>query len=123
MTKPLAMLLFEKLLPGSQLVHRLEDLGYRVQSIGEPAHLFFQAEANKPLLIIIDVEPRHQTVCNVIADLRANKSTAHIPVIAIATERNLQAQQAARQAGANLVVTDNAILQHLAQFLEQALEI
>ena len=123
MTKPLAMLLFEKLLPGSQLIHRLEDLGYRVQSVGEPAQVVPQAEASKPLLIIADVEPRYQAVCNVIGDLRLNKDTAHIPVIAIAAERNVQATQAARQAGAKLVVADNAILQHLAQFLEQALEV
>jgi CheY-like chemotaxis protein len=123
MTKPLVMLFFEKLLPGSQLIHRLEDLGYRVQSVGEPGHLLSEAEATKPLLIIADVEPRHQTVCKVITDLRTNKNTSHIPVVAIAGDRNAQAQQAARQAGANLVVTDNAILQHLAQFLAQALEV
>ena len=39
MTQPLALVLYEKLLPGSQLVNRLQDLNYRVQAIAdaEPA--------------------------------------------------------------------------------------
>ena len=37
MTQPLALVLYEKLLPGSQLVNRLQDLNYRVQTIADPA--------------------------------------------------------------------------------------
>src|SRR5438445_9362650 len=35
MTTPLALVFYENLLPGSQLVNRLQDLGYRVQTIGD----------------------------------------------------------------------------------------
>ena len=37
MTQPLALVLYEKLLPGSQLVNRLQDLNYRVQTIADAA--------------------------------------------------------------------------------------
>ena len=35
MTQPLALVLYERLLPGSQLVNRLQDLNYRVQVIAD----------------------------------------------------------------------------------------
>ena len=33
MTQPLALVFYEKLMPGSQLVNRLQDLNYRVQAV------------------------------------------------------------------------------------------
>ena len=39
MTQPLALVLYEKLLPGSQLVNRLQDLNYRVQVIPDAEKL------------------------------------------------------------------------------------
>ena len=123
MTQPLALLSYEKLLPGSQLMHRLEDLGYRVQTIPETGKLVAEAEQSKPLLVIVDVEPKIPAACEAIAGLHQHIGTMHIPVIAITGEGREEAQEAARQAGAKLVVTDIAILAHLDQFLEQALEI
>ncbi len=35
MTEPLALVLYERLLPGSQVVNRLQDLRYRVQTVAE----------------------------------------------------------------------------------------
>jgi CheY-like chemotaxis protein len=64
-----------------------------------------------------------QDICAVIAQLRQNPATAHIPVIAFADEATEPLQSAAREAGATLVVTDAAILTHLAQFIEQALHV
>lgn len=123
MTQPLALLHYEKLMPGSQLMHRLEDLGYRVQMVPELAQLLPEAEGTKPLFVIVDVEPKTPKVCDAIAGLRRHTATAHIPVIAITGEDREEAQEAARQAGARLVVTDTAILAHLDQFLQQALEV
>ena len=119
--KPLAVLLYAKLLPGGQLAGRLEDLGYRVQSLSNPADLVSVAEREKPLLIIADFEPQVEEVTQAVAAARAATSTAHVPVIGIVSARNAAAQAAARQAGANLVVADTVILQHLPQFIDQAL--
>jgi len=55
--------------------------------------------------------------------LRKNPATAHIPIIAFAAAGNTEAQDAARNAGATLVVQDTAILVHLDQFLDRALQV
>jgi len=123
MTRPLTLLLYEKLMPGSALVTRLEDRGYRVLSISDPALLVEKAEAETPILVIVDLEPKQAQTCEAIARLRNHATTAHLPVIAIASAAHASLQEAARGAGATLVVHDNTILQHLAHFLEQALRV
>ena len=123
MTQPLTLFLYEKLLPGGQLVNRLQDLGYRVQSLANPALLPDLAEREKPLLIIADLEPERNQVCQALAQLRRNTGTAHIPIIAFASVANPALLSAARTAGATLVVNDNALLLHLNQLLEQALQV
>ena len=39
MIQPLALVFYERLLPGSQVVNRLQDMRYRVQVVGDPAGL------------------------------------------------------------------------------------
>jgi CheY-like chemotaxis protein len=123
MKQPLTLLLYERLLPGGQLVNRMQDLGYRVQSIADPATLIEQAEHEKPLLIMADLEPKVEQVCAAIARLKKNPGTSHIPVIAFASSSEPETQKAALDAGATLVVNDTAILQYLQQFLDQALQL
>jgi len=48
MTEPLALVLYEKLLPGSQVVNRLQDLKYRVESISDASRLVECAEQIRP---------------------------------------------------------------------------
>ena len=121
MTQPLALLLCEKLLIGRQLATRLQDMDYRVQSVAGVDSLVETAEREKPLLIIAHVESDRDKVCPMIANLRANPVTAHIPVIAFTAEGRDQLQAAARDAGATLVVTGTAMSTHLNQLLDQAL--
>ena len=124
MTQPLALLLYEKLFPGSHLVNRLDDLGYRVQSLSKPVNLVEQVLHEKPLLVLVDVEPNPGPVCEAIAALHECPETAHIPVVAITGDaEDNQGKEEARKAGARLVVQENAILAHLAHFLDQALEL
>lgn len=123
MTQPLALVLYEKLLPGSQLVNRLQDLNYRVQTVAEADKLVDCAEQAKPMLVLADLESSRQDVCPALARLKQTPATQHLPVIAFSLENSLELQKAARAAGATLVVTDTAILNHLPQFLDQALQI
>lgn len=123
MTQPLTLFLYERLLPGGQLVNRLQDLGYRVQVASEASGLAEQAAREKPLLVLMDLECRQNTVCEAITRIKKNSATSHIPIIAFASVQNADLQTAARAAGANLVVNDTAILAHLSQFLEQALQV
>ena len=123
MKQPLALLLYEKLLPGGQLVNRLQDLGYRVQPVPAPGDLVPTAERETPLVAFVDLEPRFEKTCEAISALRQNSATSHVPVIAFAAQQNEEAHESARRAGATLVVNDTALLLHLAQFLDQALQL
>ena len=123
MTKPLALVLYEKLLPGSQLVNKLQDLSYRVYTIADAGALVDYARQKKPILVLVDLASSLTNVSVAIAKLKQNPDTKHLPVIAFASEVETEAREAARQAGATLVVNDAAILTHLDQFLEQALHV
>ena len=77
MTQPLALILYERLFPGGTLVNRMQDLGYRVQALNEPSALVAQAERDKPLLALIDLEPRPADACRAIADVRRHGTTSN----------------------------------------------
>ncbi len=123
MSQPLVLLLYERLLPCGQLINRLQDSGYRVQSLSDPASLVEQAAREKPLLVIADLEPRREQAAEAISRLRGDSQTSHIPVIAVAPGENAALHEAGNNAGASLVVSDSAILVHLPHFIERALEI
>ncbi len=122
MTQPLALVLYEKLLPGTQLVNRLQDLNYRVQTIADPKLLVECAEQAKPLLVLADLEDNGRNVCGAIARLKQNAATQHLPVLAFGTE-SPQLRAAALAAGVTLMVNESALLTHLREFLEQALQL
>lgn len=123
MTQPLALVLYERLLPGSQLVNRLQDLNYRVQSISDAAMLLECAEQARPMLVLADLESTRNNICSAISRLRQNAATHHLPVIAFGAEHNPDLQTAAQAAGVTLIVSEQAILNHLAECLEQALRV
>ena len=123
MTQPLALVVYEKLLPGTQLVNRLQDLNYRVRAVTDSNSLVAVARQEKPMLVLADLESTKSNVCKFIAELRSNAATQHIPVIAIAKEGDPALMKAAQEAGATLVAGDAAILNHLSQFLDRALQV
>ena len=120
MTQPLALVVYEKLLPGTQLVNRLQDQNYRVLAVTDAESLTACAEQEKPLFVLADLGSSRNNVCGAISRLRQNPATNHIPVIAFAPDDAADLQAAAREAGATLVASEAAILNHLSQFLEQA---
>jgi PleD family two-component response regulator len=123
MVQPLALVVYERLLPGSQLVNHLQDLKYRVQAITDPETLVACAEQEKPMVVLADLRSSRQNICAIINKLRNTAGTSHIPVIAFGTEESSDVQKQAIEAGAALVVSDTAILNHVSEVLEQALRI
>ena len=121
--EPLALLLYQKLLPGSQLVNRLQDLHYRVQSVGTASGLVELAENTKPMLILVDLGNAMPDLINEVRRLRENEGTRHLPVIAFGVPDGSGKQEAALAAGVTLVVSEAAILNHLPQCLSKALEL
>lgn len=122
MKEPLALVLYERLLPGSQVVNRLQDLNYRVQAISDPDMLVECAEQARPMLVLADLESTRNNVCSAIARLRQNAGTKHLPVIAFGNEAE-EVQSAAKAAGVTLLVGEQAVLNHLTECLEQALQV
>ena len=122
LTQPLALVFYEKLMPGSQLVNRLQDLNYRVQTVNDLASLQQCARSESPLLVIADLAG-HDEVCRAIAALKADPTTNHIPVIAFADEKAIELQAAAQRAGATLAVSETAMINYLPQLLNQALQV
>ncbi len=123
MTQPLALILYEKLLPGSQVVNRLQDLGYRVQVVADPAAVTACAEQSKPMLVLADLNFTKTDICAALATLRNHAPTRHVPVIGFGGGDNSQVQAAALAAGVTLVVSEAAILHHLPECLDQALQV
>ena len=123
MTQPLALVLYEKLLPGSQLVNRLQDLNYRVQAIADTGKLLECAEQAKPMLVLADLESTQNNVCAALARLKQNPATQHLPIIAFSREDAAELQAAAKAAGVTLLASEAAILSHLSQLLDQALQV
>ncbi len=123
MTQPLALVLYEKLLPGTQLVNRLQDLNYRVQALADPGRLVECAEQAKPMLVLADLESSQKNVIAALARLKQNPATKHLPIVAFSREEAADLQAAARAAGATLLVSETAILNHLPQLLDQALQV
>lgn len=123
MTEPLALVFYEKLLPGTQLVNRLQDLKYRVQTVSDADLLVERAQESGPMVVLADLVSAKDNVCNAIARLKQNSQTRHLPVIAFAPENEVALQKAAQSVGATLVASETVILPHLPQFLEQVLQV
>ncbi len=120
--QPLALVFYERLMPGSQLVNRLQDLNYRVLSLGEVARLAATVQRESPLLLFIDLATAGD-ICGAIATLRSTPATAHLPVIGFAPENAPELLAAAQAAGAKIAVSEIAVINHLPQLIEQALRV
>jgi CheY-like chemotaxis protein len=123
MTKPLALVFYEALLPGTQLVNRLQDLGYLVHTHTDAASLVEIVRELKPFVMIVDLAGPNSDLCPAIRELRGSQETQHIPVLAFAKDGQEELRAAAREAGATLVAGDTAVLTHLPELLEQVLNI
>jgi CheY-like chemotaxis protein len=123
MTQPLALVLYEQLLPGTQLVNQLQDLGYRVQTVEDPGEVVPTAEKSKPLVLFADLRSTRSNVLDVISTLRKNDATKHIPVVAISGAGEEPLRDSAKASGITLLASEAALSDHLSQILEQALRV
>lgn len=122
MLQPLAIVFYERLMPGSQLVNRLQDLNYRVLTLNQADRLAATVQRESPLLLFVDLATPGD-VCGTIAKLKADAATAHVPVIGFAPENAPNLLTEARTAGANVTVSETAVINHLSQLLDQALHV
>jgi CheY-like chemotaxis protein len=123
MTQPLALVFYEKMFPGSQLVNRLQDLNYRVQTVSDASLLGSSAEEHKPMLVLVDLEATQNDACAAIKGLKSAASTKHLPIIGFGTNLSAAQQAAGQEAGATITVNEAALLNHLGQILDRALQL
>lgn len=123
MTKPLALVCYERLLPGSQLVNKLQDLGYRVLSIADASLLHPTAVKDKPMFAFIDLKMNRGDVYAAIKTVRADAETEHIPILGFSSPEEKNASKKALNAGANFVAQDDALLPQLPHLIEQMLHV
>jgi CheY-like chemotaxis protein len=121
MNQPLAVVVYQRLLPGSQLINRLQDLRYRVQALSQPAELLAFAENNLPILALVDMDMADAFAS--VQRLRQHPATSHLPVVGFCAEPSEEAKTKALGCGFTLVTGDVAITQHLPQLLQQALQV
>ena len=120
--QPLALVYYERLMPGSQLVNRLQDAGYHVITLNKADLLAPSAQSEMPMILFAELTA-DKAVLAAVEKIKANPATSHIPIIAYAPDNAPRALAPVQKAGANLVVSDSALLNHLPQFIEQALHI
>lgn len=118
MTSPCAVLCYEKILPGSQVAVRLEDLGYQVEVLNDLEQLASAAQRAKPMVVLVDMESGN--AASAIETLRKTEETSHIPVLAFADKED---EESARRAGADLVAGKEALLAQLPSLLSRVLEL
>ncbi len=122
MSQPLAIVFYERLMPGSQLVNRLQDAQYRVIALDNAARLAATVQAEMPLLLLADLAAKGD-VLGALGKVKADAATSHVPILAFAPDAAPELLTAAQQSGANLAVTESALVNHLPQLLEQVLRV
>ena len=122
MTEPLAIVFYERLMPGSQLVNRLQDLNYRVLAVNNAALLAAITKRETPLLLLADLDARAD-ICGAIEKIKADPASVHLPVIAFAPDDRPELLAAGAKAGANFTVGETALASHLPQLVDRALHV
>ena len=75
------------------------------------------------MVVLVDVDGLPAAVVSAVQQLRSTSSTAHIPVITFAREIDDATQAELFATGASIVVNESAILGHLPQLLDRALDV
>lgn len=122
MVQPLAIVFYERVMPGGQLVNRLQDLKYRVLALNQADRLVATVQRELPLLLFVDLATPGD-VCGTIAKLKSTPDTAHLPVIGFAPEATPDLLANAQAAGANVTVNETAVTSHLRQLIDRALHV
>jgi CheY-like chemotaxis protein len=120
--QPLAIVFYERLMPGSQIVNRLQDLNYRVQAVHNAATLAATVKREMPLLLLADCLAQGD-VRTAIGKIKAEAATAHLPIIAFGPDNEPELLAAAQQAGASFAIGESGVAAHLPQLVDRALHV
>jgi CheY-like chemotaxis protein len=122
MSKPMALVYYANLMPGSQLSNKILDLGYRVRLLPDLALLAETCQTEKPLVVVAELVAG-TNACEWVAKMKKDPATQHIPVLAFSRDLDEGWRQQAASAGVSLLVGNAAITEHLPRMLDQVLQI
>lgn len=122
-TKPLAIVFYEKLLPGSRLPFRLADLGWRVSEVKLANQVLPEVRAQMPIVVLMELALRTGDTCPVISEIRRDPVVRHIPVLGYCDSKNKKLCDAALAAGASLVAAEAGLLEQLPHLLNHVLAV
>lgn len=123
MSEPLALVFYEKLLPGQQIVNRLQDLGYRVQTLTNAAVLKDDVQKLKPMLLITEFPNSGSAVDEAIQSIKQTPETAHVAILAYISAEQTGLRDIANLSGADLIASETELLDQLPQLLDQVLRL
>lgn len=123
MTEPLALVFYEKLLPGQQLLNRLHDLGYRTRAVTDVNLLENEVQTAMPMLLIAEFPTNRPAVGEALSALKKNPKIAHVPILAYTVQTTSAVQESARSAGAKLIASEKGLIDQLPHLLEQLLQV
>jgi CheY-like chemotaxis protein len=75
------------------------------------------------MLVLADLDSTKENICAAVARPKQNPDTQHVPVLAFTANLTPELQAAAETSGVTLLVSEQAVLNHLGECLEQALEV
>jgi DNA-binding response OmpR family regulator len=120
----LAIVFYERLLPGTQVVNRLTDLGYRVSTAHVASEIPQLVENQKPMVVVADLVLRAGDFITVITELKRSAATNHVPVLGFCDpKKHRKLADAAVAAGANMVAAEKGILDQLPRLLDHVLAV
>jgi len=122
-TKPLAIVFYERLMPGSRIATKLADLGWRVTEAKSASEIVSLVRQEHPLLVVAELAAKRGDLCAVIAELKRTPETEHVPVLGFIDLKNQELADAALAAGAKLVVGEVGIIDQLPQLLDHVLAV
>lgn len=121
MPQPIAIHVFDNLMLGTSVSAGLEKLGYQVQRVENASLLAPKTIEVKPFIVVIDLTTRMGDVNGAIRAIKAEPTTQHVRVLAYGDHQNESLLESARQSGADVVTSNNAIASHLGDLVQQAL--
>lgn len=119
--QPIAIHVFDNLMLGMGVNSNLEKLGYEVHRLDNASLLAQKAAEIKPFLVLIDLTTKMGDCNATIRAIKADVSLKHIRLLAYGDHQNEALLEAARQAGADVVTSNNAVASHLDEVVQQAL--
>jgi len=122
-TKPLAIVFYEKLLPGSRLPEwdwfALLDLS----EVKLANQVIPEVRAQMPIVVLMELALRTGDTCPVISEIRRDPVVRHIPVLGYCDPKNKKLCDAALAAGASLVAAEAGLLEQLPHLLNHVLAV